>query len=176
MSRGGAKREGDTESEAGSRLWAISTEPAQGLNSWTVRSWPEPKSDVQRTEPPRCSLPYFCPVAGSANSVHLWMFPGPLIQSTSERPVSSSFLFCSHWCSTNWATQGLPPYFCPVAESTNSGHLWMFPGPLIQSTHSSTQQMSTEDLLCDRHCSRLLEYNAEQKRQARDGCPGSPIG
>ena len=31
MSRGGAKREGDTESEAGSRLRAVSTEPDAGL-------------------------------------------------------------------------------------------------------------------------------------------------
>ena len=44
MSRGGAEREGDTESEAGSRLSAVSTEPdpglelRQGSNSWTVRS------------------------------------------------------------------------------------------------------------------------------------------
>ena len=31
MSRGGAEREGDTGSEAGSRLWAVSTEPDAGL-------------------------------------------------------------------------------------------------------------------------------------------------
>ena len=31
MSRGGAEREGDTESETGSRLWAVSTEPDVGL-------------------------------------------------------------------------------------------------------------------------------------------------
>ena len=31
MSRGGAEREGDTESEAGSRLWGVSTEPDTGL-------------------------------------------------------------------------------------------------------------------------------------------------
>ena len=31
MSRGGAEREGDTESEAGSRLRAVSTEPEVGL-------------------------------------------------------------------------------------------------------------------------------------------------
>ena len=31
MSRGGAEREGDTESEAGSRLWAVSPEPDVGL-------------------------------------------------------------------------------------------------------------------------------------------------
>ena len=31
MSRGGVEREGDTESEAGSRLGAVSTEPVAGL-------------------------------------------------------------------------------------------------------------------------------------------------
>ena len=31
MSRGGAERKGDTESEAGSRLQAVSTEPDVGL-------------------------------------------------------------------------------------------------------------------------------------------------
>ena len=31
MSRGGGEREGDTESEAGSRLRAVSTEPDAGL-------------------------------------------------------------------------------------------------------------------------------------------------
>ena len=31
MSRGGAERRGDTESEAGSRLRAVSTEPNAGL-------------------------------------------------------------------------------------------------------------------------------------------------
>ena len=31
MDGGGAEREGDTESEAGSRLWAISPEPDTGL-------------------------------------------------------------------------------------------------------------------------------------------------
>ena len=35
---GGAKREGDTESETGSRLQAVSTEPDVGLNLRTVRS------------------------------------------------------------------------------------------------------------------------------------------
>ena len=31
MNRGGAEREEDTESETGSRLWAVSTEPDTGL-------------------------------------------------------------------------------------------------------------------------------------------------
>ena len=45
MREGGAEteREGDTESEAGSRLSVHS--PMQGPNPRTVSSWPEPKSD-----------------------------------------------------------------------------------------------------------------------------------
>ena len=38
MSGGGAEKEEDTESEAGSRLQAVSTEPDVGLNLRTVRS------------------------------------------------------------------------------------------------------------------------------------------
>ena len=43
MSRGGAERERDTESEAGSRLWAVSTEPDAGLalTDCEVMTWAE---------------------------------------------------------------------------------------------------------------------------------------
>ena len=37
------EKEGDTESEAGSRLWAVSTEPDMGLELMNARSWPELK-------------------------------------------------------------------------------------------------------------------------------------
>ena len=39
----GAEREGDTESEAGSRLWAVSTEPDAGLElmSCEIMTWAE---------------------------------------------------------------------------------------------------------------------------------------
>ena len=43
MSRGGSEREGDTESEAGSRLWAVSTEPDMGLEltDHEIMTWAE---------------------------------------------------------------------------------------------------------------------------------------
>ena len=45
VSLGGAEREreGDTESEAGSRLWAVSTEPYTGLElmNWEIMTWAE---------------------------------------------------------------------------------------------------------------------------------------
>ena len=42
-SRGGAEREGDTESKAGSRLWAVSTEPDAGLKLTdnVIMTWAE---------------------------------------------------------------------------------------------------------------------------------------
>ena len=41
--RGGAEREGDTESEAGSRLWAVGTEPNTGLElmNHEIATWAE---------------------------------------------------------------------------------------------------------------------------------------
>ena len=44
MSGGGAEREGDTESEAGSRLWTVSTEPHAGaceLINHEIMTWAE---------------------------------------------------------------------------------------------------------------------------------------
>ena len=43
MRGGGAEREGDTESKAGSRFWAISTEPDMGLKptSCEIMTWAE---------------------------------------------------------------------------------------------------------------------------------------
>ena len=51
---GEGQREKETDSEAGFRLWAVSTRGrCPGLNSRAVRSWPEPKLDAQPTEPPK---------------------------------------------------------------------------------------------------------------------------
>ena len=43
MNRGGSEREGDTESETGSRLWAVSTEPDAGLELMDreIMTWAE---------------------------------------------------------------------------------------------------------------------------------------
>ena len=47
--RRGREREGDRKSEAGS---ALTTESSKwGSNSWTLRSWPEPKSDTWLSHP-----------------------------------------------------------------------------------------------------------------------------
>ena len=53
MSRGGAEREADTESETGSRLRAISPEPDAGLEltDREIVTWL--KSDGEPTAPPR---------------------------------------------------------------------------------------------------------------------------
>ena len=50
LSRGGAEREGDTESEAGSRLWAVSTEPDAGfeLTNREIMTWAEVRHSADR--------------------------------------------------------------------------------------------------------------------------------
>ena len=53
-SRGwGREREGDTESEAGSRLWAVSTEPNAGLEltNREVMTWAEVRTLKRRSHP-----------------------------------------------------------------------------------------------------------------------------
>ena len=53
MNGGGTEREGDTESETGSRLRAVSPEPDAGpeLTDREIVTWL--KSDASPTEPPR---------------------------------------------------------------------------------------------------------------------------
>ena len=55
----GRGRERDTESEVGSRLQAVSTEPDAGLEPTDHE--PEPKSGAQPTEPPR-QRPHPCDI------------------------------------------------------------------------------------------------------------------
>ena len=49
---GGAEREGGRISEVGS-VW-IAVNSMWALNSWAMRSWPEPKLDAKPNEPPKC--------------------------------------------------------------------------------------------------------------------------
>ena len=51
MSGDGAEKEGDTESEAGSRLWAVSTEPDLGLEltNFRIMTWAEVGRLTDRT-------------------------------------------------------------------------------------------------------------------------------
>ena len=66
MNGGGAEREGDTESETGSRLRAISPEPDAGLKltEREIVTWL--KSDAQPTAPPR--RPYLFLIEREAQS------------------------------------------------------------------------------------------------------------
>ena len=76
MNGGGAEREGGTESEAGSRLRAISPEPDAGLElpDREIVTWL--KSDAQPTAPPRRPMPSFlysslhCPAFYMIQKIH----------------------------------------------------------------------------------------------------------
>ena len=77
VSRGGAERDTHTESKAGSSSELSAQSPTQGSNSQSVRSWPEPKSDTQPTEPPR--------------------HPNKTICSPVSVPLPTKYLFCPHF-------------------------------------------------------------------------------
>ena len=60
MSGEGAEREGDTESEVGSRLWAVSTEPDVGLEATNgeIMTWAEVRGLTDwATQAPQNNLP-----------------------------------------------------------------------------------------------------------------------
>ena len=71
MNGGGAEREGDTESETGSRLPAISPEPDAGLELMEREIVTWLKSDAQPTAPPRrpSREPFLMQHLGSQNQV-----------------------------------------------------------------------------------------------------------
>ena len=58
----GAEREGDTEAEAGSRLWAVSSEPDVGLelNSCEIMTRAEVGCSTSWATQAPLNLPYFC--------------------------------------------------------------------------------------------------------------------
>ena len=70
-SGGGAERVGDTESKAGSSLWAVSTEPNAGLELTDLRSWPELELDAYLT---------YWATQAPPGAFNIWMektFPSP---------------------------------------------------------------------------------------------------
>ena len=61
MNGGGSEREGDTESETGSRIWAVSTEPDAGLEltDREIMTWAEVgRLTYQATQAPLLFLKY----------------------------------------------------------------------------------------------------------------------
>ena len=91
MNGGGSEREGDTESETGSRLWAISTEPDAGLEltNCEIMTWAEVwrLTDWATQAPPvlSCFCSYSCAVCSWSPSPNLSIEtqPQPLLNETS---------------------------------------------------------------------------------------------
>ena len=105
-------REGQRERETknlkqapGSELSAQS--PTQGSNPWTVRSWPEPKSGAQPTEPRRS--PISCPFVQKLVTILCTLSPGPFYLSLSD---------------TCWLVSGLTLHY-------NGCTVMSFTGPLL---------------------------------------------
>ena len=80
MNEGGTEREGDTESETGSRLRAISPESDAGLEPTDREIVTWLKSDAQPTVPPRRPSPgsscvSSLPIANSVDSLAMFLPP-----------------------------------------------------------------------------------------------------
>ena len=93
MTRGGAEREGDTESKAGSRLQAVSTEPDAGLEltDREIVTWAEVGRPTDRATqaPPHYTF---------SNEQHTWK---ALKGSLSHAPTNSVSVPLDTW--PNWA-------------------------------------------------------------------------
>ena len=98
MNRGGAEREGDTESKAGSRLWAVSTEPDAGLEltDCEIMTWVE----VGRLTDQATQAPWIVPFQWDIINCHSPMLFG--IQSVSHIPNYQHFVDGTWLC---WRAQ-----------------------------------------------------------------------
>ena len=77
MSWGGTEREGDTESEAGSRLWAVSTEPDEGLEltNHEIMTWIEVRCITDRATRRPDSVPLSFPPTQDRVNVSVCKMP-----------------------------------------------------------------------------------------------------
>ena len=94
MSGGGAEREGDTQSEAGCRLQAVSTRAPLGAQTHERRDRDQRgTSDTQPTEPPR--HPNEILVLNPVVPLHTWVSTPELLQDLAFLPPGEkmSFLF-----------------------------------------------------------------------------------
>ena len=125
-SREGTEKEGDTESEAGSRLPAVSTEPDAGLELTTreITTWAE--VDAQWTEPPRCPKCLFIfkrergraqVEEGQRRRHPRHNLKGSRLQAINPEPNvvlkltnHEIMAWATVWCSTDWITQA-PLYY-----------------------------------------------------------------
>ena len=94
--RGGAEREGDIESEAGSRLWAISTELDMGLKpaNREIMTWAEVGclTDWVTQEPQINFFLYHSHILRFSRDMNIWETLFNPVQS--RGPVNSFFTMC----------------------------------------------------------------------------------
>ena len=98
---GGAEREGDTESEAGSSLWAVSTEPEAGLEltNREIMTWAKVGrlTDWATKEPLMCTTSRNCPQGNIC----------PWAQTSVYRALPYKILLRQNWTQPVCPQQGL---------------------------------------------------------------------
>ena len=129
--RGGSEREGDTEAEAGSRVWAVSTEPNMGLELPTreIMTWAE----IGRllTEPPRCPLFYVIIVSLIVSATRLWTRQGGDLScslvSWEPSTILGAYVFVE-W-TNKWVNKSVPLH----VHSTLKYSIKQLQGPCIST-------------------------------------------
>ena len=115
MSRGGAEREGDTEFEAGSRLWVVSTEPEVGLeptNSKIMTRAGVGQSTDWATQATRAISSLTCFMSVTYHGISL----SPGVQRNRGK-YNFSFYVASYFWSDYWCRRSLiQPYQSPPSE------------------------------------------------------------
>ena len=124
MDGGGAEREGDTESEAGFRLWAVRTEPDMGLEptDWEIMTWAKigHLTDWATQAPWTCPSPYLPSIksylgkhwASSTPAHYLGVLGRPPSLHCLAKRLSNAIMFCP--------TLMTPPHF-----GINSSSIWL---------------------------------------------------
>ena len=104
MSRGGVEREKDTESEAGSRLWAVSTEPDVGLElaNQEIMTWAEVGRSINwATQAPRILQNWF--------GFFQWGWPAHTLPTWSWTRT--------HWLLHSSILSGVPVEWCQLGPA-----------------------------------------------------------
>ena len=138
---GAAEREGDTESETGSRLWAVSTEPSVGLElmNHKIMTWAEVGCLTNwATQVPHMWLISKCRLFDGVQAQDIWIF------------FRSSFKYTGCW-NGKFSPARLLKYNTSKAFSYFS---WGSIDPLASIQHSSGNWQ--EDKLLGCHCFAIV--------------------
>ena len=137
MNRGGSEREGDTDSETGSRLWVVSPEPDAGLEltDCKITTWAEVRCLTDwATQEPREAFS-FC--ASPFQEAHVLSFMLVIGGYRHVQPAQSSYSILNILIELSSSWSSFMFYNLKTNETKGSWNLFHSSCPLILHTHHS---------------------------------------